>query len=139
MDDLTPPILIAVQSIRWHLASGTSVAESVRLYLEENHDPFARKLRLLWAAPENSPVRLTSSYQQSLWRILQKGRQGVPILEALTLLESETRAAAESVLDRHLDELPFKALIPLLLFQFPAFVLILVGPLLRDLQMSLGG
>jgi hypothetical protein len=35
--------------------------------------------------------------------------------------------------------LPFKVLIPMLLFQFPAYLLLLLGPVLRELTQQIGG
>ena len=60
-------------------------------------------------------------------------------MDALRALETEVESKAEAELDAHVAALPFKVLLPLLLFQFPAYLLLLLGPLLRELQRQLGG
>jgi len=138
MVDLIPSLLIAIRSIRRHLLSGRTISAGLLLYLESHHDELAVRLAERWAAKDNrapAPRRPFKSYrEQALWELIERGHGGEPVLEPLTLLEEDIERAAQFDLDAHVAALPFKALVPLLLFQFPAFVILLVGPLLRELS-----
>ena len=142
MDTLTPPILTAVRELRWHLSSGFSLKLSVQRYLARSTDEFARTLREMWILFEQGgPVecRLPGrpAFTKTFWSLLERGARGEPVLEAMTALEADLESAALQDVEDHLSYLPFKALFPLLLFQFPAFGLVLLGPILRELQRHL--
>ncbi|MEN0059151.1 MAG: hypothetical protein AAGB31_09985, partial [Bdellovibrio sp.] len=57
----------------------------------------------------------------------------------LNRLEEEIIEACREEMAERLAQLPFILLVPLLLFQFPAFLLLLFGPLLNNFFHSLGG
>ena len=137
MDNLTPPLLTAIREIRWHLLAGRSLKESLLNYLHNHHDELSVKLNELWSLKMQGQLddgaEFPSHYARALWDLIERGHQGQPILEPLMHLEEDVDSAARSDLDMHLATLPFKALLPLLLFQFPAFVILLIGPLLREL------
>ncbi len=140
MDHLTPPLLTAIREIRWQLMNGRSLKESLLNYLHTHHDELAVKLNELWSLKMQGQIinsaQFSSHYAQALWDLIERGHQGQPILEPLNCLEEDVDSAARADLDMHVATLPFKALVPLLLFQFPAFVLLLIGPLLRELARS---
>lgn len=138
MDDLTPALLIAIREIRWHLLAGRSIKESINAYLSTHADEFSVRLHEFWSLKiqGHAPVcgqKFASHRAQALWDLIERAYHGQPILEPLALLEDDVEAAATADLEMHVATLPFKALIPLLLLQFPAFALLLLGPLLRDL------
>lgn len=144
MDNLTPPLLRAVREIRWSLRSGSSAKTAFQLYLDRGDDELTRQLRHRWALfqqgaepTREAPQVKNRLYLETLWSLLVRGTQGEPILEPLTSLEDELDSAARMDLDDHLTTLPFKALVPLLFFHFPAFAITLLGPWLRELQRHL--
>ena len=124
------------------MTAGNSLKESLRLYLESTNNPLAADLRERWTLAQGSrgaaPRPFESHYQAAFWELIERGSQGQPILEALISLENEVDLAAGAELDLHISTLPFKVLMPLLLLQFPAFMLLLLGPLLRELSQQLG-
>jgi hypothetical protein len=137
---------VAVREVRWLMSAGHSMKESVRRYLENSNDEFAADLRERWTLKwqtvsstraESKPF--VSPYRSAFWELIERGCSGQPVLEALSALEDEIERAANADLDRHVSTLPFKLLPALLLFQFPAFLLLLLGPLWRELQQQLGG
>ena len=65
--------------------------------------------------------------------LLVRGQSGEPILESLRELQLELIQQLEFEIDRQSALLPLKALIPLLLFQFPALLIMALGPLLASL------
>lgn len=142
MENLTPPLLRALREIKWLIQSGKPMKEALQVYLEGTNDVFASLLREQWIAKsQNSKpcAEFPTHFQNAFWNLISRGCSGQPVLEALEALESEVTLAAEAELDDHLASLPFKVLIPLLLFQFPAYLLLLLGPMLRELQRQLGG
>ncbi len=145
MENLTPPLLRALRELRWTMSAGKSMNEAFQLYLERTQDDLASRLRQLWILKNQSgnisytPERLPTYFQRAFWQLVERGCRGEPAMDALNALESEVQAAAQAELDDHIATLPFKVLIPLLLFQFPAYLLLLLGPLLRELQRQLGG
>jgi hypothetical protein len=81
--------------------------------------------------------RLQSPYRRALIEILAAGLAGQPVLTHLEELRLEIERACEIEIKGHLESLPLKMLVPLLLFQFPAFLLLLFGPLLNRLIQEL--
>ena len=138
MVSLAPP-LKAVLEIRLHIENGSSITEAIRFFTQRNlEDPFAKDLGCWLFAHEKgkrweSKELALNPYRRYLIEILSKGIVGEPILENLVELEKDLRLQAEQDLDQQLQKLPFLSLIPLMLFEFPAFILLLLGPLVLDL------
>jgi hypothetical protein len=147
MEDLklTPPPLAAVRELRWRIAGGHSMNEALRLYLDDATTEFAHDLREWRAhtaqghAPAARARGFTTPWRRALLELIERGCNGQPTLEQLATLEEEMETAAQAELDAHLGTLPFKVLVPLLLFQFPAYLLLLLGPILRELAQKMGG
>ncbi len=140
MEHVTPPILTAVRELRWQLLSGKATKNAAQEYLTTHNDGFSRKIReLLLLREQNTlesrPKPFHNPYHVAFWDLLQRGLDGHPIVEPLSGLETEIERAAELDMEAHIATLPFKALLPLMFFQFPAFLLLLVVPLLRDLKL----
>jgi len=140
MESIIPPVLNCVQHIRWQIGSGAGMRDAIRSYLDAHADSFADQLRDHWflhtqATHRGRQIRpFATEYQKILWELICRGAQGEPIEAALFGLEQEITHAAQFELDEHVSALPLKVLVPLLLLQFPAYLVLLLGPLLRDLQ-----
>lgn len=138
---LAPP-LKAVLEIRFYLEQGISVPQSVRLYVQKNlDDSFAKELSYwLFAKEQGKDYKETlfnTFYRKHLLEILNRGLKGEPILTALNDFEQDLIFASNEDLEQYLQKLPFITLIPLMLFAFPAFFIMLTGPMLLDLLNSL--
>lgn len=70
-----------------------------------------------------------SCYRENLFQLLELGKRGAPILREWRALRREIELQIEADLKGHVDALPFKMLIPLLLLMFPAFLILLFGPI----------
>lgn len=108
--------LSSVLQIRLRLEQGASLAQALR------------ELQLL-----DHPQMGRAVYLQQL---IQRGLKGDPILPALTELEQDLTERALSEIDRQTSTLPIWSLLPLLLFQFPAILLLMVGPVLESIVHS---
>lgn len=68
-------------------------------------------------------------YRERLFWLLESGYAGAPVLRELRALKSETIEQLELDLKNHVERLPLKMLLPLLLLMFPAFLILLFGPI----------
>ena len=140
MDGLAPPLkcLIHIQS---SLQNGESVRTSLARYLQisDVSDAFGQTLRKFlfsWEQGHDWRVHLKSagsSHRRALLEVLACGLSGQSVLPHLESLKDEMTSACDLEIADHLEMLPLKMLAPLLLFQFPAFLLLLFGPLLKHL------
>jgi len=144
MESLAPPLEVLLQ-LRLNMENGASFRESLRRLLRERQqDDFVVFLaewvvRKSHARPTKTMIsRLGSSHRRALVDLFERGWDGEPILEPLQELESEIRDASMLELDQFIAALPFRAMLPVLLLQFPAYLLLLLGPLLLDLIHSFG-
>lgn len=140
MDGLNPPLkcLIEIQS---SLQNGETARAGAQRYLQRasTDDPFATTVRrFLFSWDQGQDWRrhvaeLGSPHRRALIELLATAMSGQPILAHLEELRAEITSAASAEISRHLELLPLKMLIPLLLLQFPAFLILLFGPLLSKL------
>jgi hypothetical protein len=143
MENLNPPLLSAVREVRWLMETGCSIKQAFSTYLTNNQDELSQQLRERWTLKWHSskqPIHdLPTPYRQAFWDLVERGCAGQPVSDALNSLEQEIEREAQSELDAHLSTLPFKVLVPLLIFQFPAHMLLMLGPMLRELGRQFGG
>lgn len=144
MEYLTPPILTALNDICWRIQAGTSVRDAIERYLATHSDSFSLYIRRWWVAREQSLGGFPhdsnqNAYHLAVLELLDRGLIGQPILDSLFELRTEVRQLCTHRLELHIQNLPIKLLIPLLGLQFPAFLLVLLGPILRRLIQDLGG
>jgi hypothetical protein len=137
MEGLDPTLLICLEA-RFAIESG----ESLRSFLREKAaDPsflLRRDLLILLHNVENgqSLANMTfatqNQYTLSLFQLLAMGMYGEPIVARLRELEVEIRLSCDEQIDLYISALPLKGLVPLLFLQFPAFLLLLFGPILNE-------
>ena len=142
MDYLAPP-LNAVLYIQLKLKTGLSTRSAIQSYIHNFPDcPFAKQLGVWLLCQETGQKHCDSSlsdknYRKILLDLFANGLKGESILPFLQELEMELSQICQQTLEEQSQKLPFITLIPLFLFQVPAFFLLLLGPLLLELQKSL--
>lgn len=143
MESLAPPLDLVLW-IKYDLEKGLSVKFSLQNYIKKADGQFQVVL-MTWLSlyEQGKPTDIvknaqSSQIRRSLIEVLERGLKGEPILKTLELLEQEIIMACEAEIDEKVQKLPFLLLIPLLLFQLPAFLLLLFGPLLSMLLSSFG-
>lgn len=137
MEDLAPSYNF-VLFLQMELSSGSSVRTIVDLYIKDTEPDNFTEILLSWLKwhPSTSysdfclKIRMSSAFQRLLFDLLYQAVQGKSIYEAINSLEREMREASQAELDQHLGRLPYKLMIPLLLLQFPALLLLILGPLI---------
>jgi hypothetical protein len=140
VEGLSPPLrcLIEMQSC---IQNGETVRTGLKRFLQSSDpkDAFTRDVRAFLFAWEQGHdwracvTRTTSPHRKALLEVAACGLAGQSVLPHLESLRTEIAAACDLEIQAHLEMLPLKMLVPLLLFQFPAFLLLLFGPLLRHL------
>ena len=144
MEGLAPPLkcLIEMQSA---LQNGEVIRQGLRRYLQATvpGDEFAtviRRFTFAWDQGQDWREligQVTSPHRRALLDLIATGFAGQPVMVHLEELRTEIIAACDLEIRGRLDMLPLKMLVPLLFFQFPAFLLLLFGPLLSRLVQEL--
>lgn len=139
MENLAPPLEFVLH-LRFSLEKGESLKTSLKKYLQKSSSQCEWALLLAkWVAfkeigksTATMGTETKSIYRRALLDLLEAGFRGEPIYQMVCQVEDELVEASQSEMSRYISTLPFKSLIPLLLFQFPAFLLLLLGPLLLN-------
>ncbi|HEX4923013.1 MAG TPA: hypothetical protein VFV50_02970 [Bdellovibrionales bacterium] len=139
MENLAPPLRCLIQ-VRSSIENGESTLMGVRKYLQAPADDFtpvvARWLFEYEQGLKATEMELTRQ-RKVLLEVLRAGLSGQAIHSRLVQLEDDFVEACRDQMASELDTLPMKMLIPLLLFQFPAYLLLLFGPLMSQFLRSL--
>ena len=135
MEDIAPPLRF-LSSLRMSIDKGDSVSIGLQRYLQTVDDELSR-LVATWflqksrgESGDKIVMGLKSPYRRACLMLVGRGLAGEPIQSALAKLEEETLQASQNEIEEFLALLPMKMLVPLLFFQFPAFLFLLLGPLL---------
>ena len=137
MEHLAPPYQFTLDLL-YELESGGTARSAVKKYTTHFQNEFCLILKHWLRVQEfgelviKEPI-FKSSYQKAIWNLLMLSQQGVSLIVPLRELELELRFVCEEQLEQHLATLPYKLMIPLLFLQFPALMVILLGPLLAQL------
>ncbi len=141
MEGLNPTLKLLL-FFKCGIENGQSVRHLIEKYGKECQDATADQLLCWWLYHQDKrdlaqKAVPDSRYLRSLFILLEKSLTGASILPSLVILEQDLWLAINDELDNYLVTLPFKLLIPLLLLQFPAIMLLILGPLLQQIMNSL--
>lgn len=128
------PSISFVSTIKTNIAQGMSVSSALESSIQREDSDFAKQMLFWKATRERGKVYrpFKSHFQQSFLEIINSGLDGAPIYEHLCLLEAQMIQEFERQWKLYLESLPFKLSIPLLLFFFPAYIVLLFGPLIMQ-------
>lgn len=145
MEGLAPPLKCIIE-IRAALQNGETARSGLLRYIESCESgvhrtdcSFIHDIRqFLFAWDQGRDWQLVirglrSPYRRALLEIVATGFAGQSIQPHLIELQQEIETAVDLEIRNHLELLPVQMLIPLLIFQFPAFLILLFGPLLKKL------
>ncbi len=130
--------------LRREMNKGLGLRSALNEYFKKNTQPFSNEVRLWLSLHDQGKNRegrwdqQSHMYVKALFVILEKGLRGHPIHAVLTQFEEELKNSYESAILEKINRLPFEMLVPLLVFMLPAYLLLLVGPLIEDLLSTLG-
>lgn len=132
------PTLEWVMQLRAQIESGQSVLTATQKSLLVNVDEVSMSVRALLKnlevglGPQNSSLQDLNPYRRALLELIRRGLRGEPILPQLRDLEKEVIFASEVELEQFMATLPIKMILSVLLFQFPAFLLLMLAPLVTQ-------
>ena len=138
------PALFLLLTVKRHLERGESAKIGITEFLRTEETPFRDEVATwfnLWQQglpTETILQKQVSVYRNILLQTLERGLKGEPIYNFLVELESEIIKACEHSFSQSLGRLPFILLVPLLLFQLPAFMILLFGPILSRFLEAMG-
>jgi hypothetical protein len=125
--------------MKFGFQNGLSLRQSLQIYLNKDLNSEWRSLVHSWlrSIELNGQVPTFEQFDH-LTRItfetLAKGMSHQPIVETLDQLEEEIVIRDQIYLQRQIAILPIKSLIPLLLLQVPALMILVFVPLLNKLS-----
>ena len=139
MEALAPPLRL-VQVVRYHVECGESVRQGLKEYLNQSPDDFREQI-LAWlqliergCCTQDYMRKIKSTVRRQIITVLERGVMGDPILPILISLEEELVERSLSEIESFLGQLPFRMMLPLLFFLFPAYLVLLLGPLLMQIN-----
>ncbi len=144
MENIAPPLALLL-CVKRAIEKGQPVKSGLFQYIRRYEGEFpeliVKWLGLLQQGQDANALLMSqpSLHRRVLLQLMQRGLQGEAVFVALSQLEVEIIEACHDELGTKLARLPFIMLIPLLLFQFPAFLMLLFGPLLQNFFHSFGG
>lgn len=135
MEDLTPTLnLILV--VREALERGDSLRTALAEFIE--NDKSDLKLFLIGQIkPGHKLSRPLKETERNILSVLQRGLEGEPILPILKELEQDLVERSEAEIEEFTQKLTLRSLLPLLLLVFPGYLILLLGPTLESLLISL--
>ncbi|MDZ4662835.1 MAG: hypothetical protein SGJ18_14580 [Pseudomonadota bacterium] len=134
------PLFKLISELRMQMESGLSTKSALELYLQKNEGEFCGLVRQwfigLQHQSDNSRIidNCTSPYRKVFFQILESGFKGQMIYDPLCQLEEEVNYACEQELELALQRLPFKLMVPMLILLFPAYLILLIGPIIKQLM-----
>lgn len=142
MEYLAPPLKMLLH-VQLKIKSGISVQSAIQSYVQDNLDcPLAKQTEFWLFCHQTGKTFNTKELSKKIYRralidIFERGLKGEPILSILQEFQEELKDISKQNLDQQIQKLPFLTLIPLFVFQVPAFLLLLLGPILLNLSSQL--
>ncbi len=135
MENISPTLNLILE-VKSSLEAGLSVRSGVLKFLNSPQTSFHIDVTQWFHQIEhqqnnNNLLNKLPLYRRTLLIVLEKGLRGIPILHTLDQLEKEVILACETEMEDYVKSLPLKMMIPLLLFLFPAYLILLFGPFLE--------
>ena len=135
MEDIVPMarFIFRLQTL---LRTGQSLTRSIPQALGQRNDEFTLEMSRWWVHFQSGADQRhlgSTDYRALLIQILEQGLGGVSIMGSLDVLYVEVFREQEQQMKRFLEKLPFRLLFPLLLCFFPAFLILLFGPIVQQI------
>ena len=142
MESLAPPMVL-LMICKTQIERGQTIKSGIREFLNQNKGPFSFQVAgWLYKIENGQPTleiieQIESIHRRKLLEVLERGISREPIYGLLQEMEAEITDACEENIQNELTDLPYKLMIPILFFMFPAFMALLLGPLLAQLLDSM--
>lgn len=137
METLAPPVELLME-VRFGIEKGQSLKKTLQSYSQgSDQSPWRQTIRLwlnlleMGRSPAEALKDLTLARRQVL-ELMELGLKGEPIFPQVCALEEELFETMKMEIEEYVATLPLKTLLPLLFCQFPAFLILLLGPFLTQ-------
>jgi hypothetical protein len=138
MENIAPPLELIIE-VRFGLEKGQALKKTLQNYASDCFSTdkesikwrqFIQKwlLNLEFGQSTTEIKKKLNPVRQQIIEVLEMGLRGESIYPQICALEDELFEAAKFEIEEHTSVLAIKSLIPLLMFQFPAFLVLLMGP-----------
>ena len=141
MEGLAPLLHLCIEA-RMMLERGEAFGAGLRKVLPHLEVNVRQQvMKLLFEFEQRGHVDATyyeifNPYRRELFYLFEQGLRGEPIRARLIAIEQEIKETCFYEIDAFISGLPLRALLPMLLIQFPSFLLLLFGPLINELTRS---
>lgn len=130
------PSISFLKSFIKELEQGCGVVQSIRNSADTERTTFSAQV-LIWSVQyqqsgDSNQWEPQTHFQSSLQQLLIIGLGGGPIYQNLLQLEQEMQEEFEIQWKGYIESLPQKLSIPILFFYFPAYIVLLFGPLITQ-------
>lgn len=129
------PTLTLVLHLRESIESGKSLQAGLHQFIKTSDDPLATHLRNWWIERETGRVpelKEFNLYQKMTLSLIERSLRGEAVSAQLESLQFELLQACEIQVDEFVQTLPLRCLLPLIGLIFPAYLLVLLGPLVEN-------
>ena len=137
METLAPPVELLME-VRFGMEKGQSLRQTLQSYSQNPNQSIWKQNVALWLnllVTGRSPaevIKELSPARRQVLELMEVGLRGEPIFPQVCALEEELFEAMKMEIEEFVAILPMKTLIPLLFCQFPAFLILLLGPFLTQ-------
>lgn len=136
-----------LNGLRMQFAQGHSIQAALDNILSTRTDPYSQDL-IIWLKRRRAgqatsdivsrlPLLTKTGVRKSFLHIMDCGFQGSPIDGPLEELQAEFAFQIENQIERRLQLLPIKLILPLVLFILPSLLILIIGPLFLSLTKGL--
>lgn len=132
--------LDVIETLISELKAGNALRSSLVLLIESRQGPL-RDLLKDWfeefnagRSAEHVYARIKWAENSNLLSLLEYGLQGFPILQSLEKFKAEVEEITKMRVEQRLQMLPYKMMIPLFLFFFPALMWSFLAPFIREMK-----
>jgi hypothetical protein len=136
METLSPTLNL-ISSVRKSLTLGRSPREGIETFCRNDQSKLAQGLRAFLVANDVAKTKIIApmtAEQRLGLHLIERSLKGEPVLAALTAFEDDLFEKSVQEIDAFGQRLKQIALLPLLLLIFPAYLILLLGPLLHQLE-----
>ncbi len=137
METLAPPVELLME-VRFGIEKGQSLRKTLQAYAQGPDQSTWRQTVRLWlnllemGRPSSEVLKELSPARRQVLELMEMGLKGEPIFPQVCALEEELFETMKMEIEEFVATLPLKTLLPLLFCQFPAFLILLLGPFLTQ-------
>jgi hypothetical protein len=137
MEALAPSLELLLE-VRFGLEKGSGIRATVQDYIEvHGRTQWGVQLEVWFQLykMDRSTLPILNEMcfaRRQVLELIEQGLRGAPIYSQVCFLQDELIQSTQLEIAEFVTKLPLKSLFPLLLLQFPAFLILLLGPFLTQ-------